>query len=99
MRGRKLGSLLMHAFTPITHTFFHYSFFSIFLSFFILLLLLLLYYARLWPFYTACRDKIYHFYPFNHFLLVVGVLPGLPTSLPVAQPPPLYCVGYATPHS
>ena len=89
----------MHAFTLITRTFFHYSCFSIFLSFFILLLLLLSYCAHLWPFYTACSDKIYHFYPFNCFWLVVGVLLGLPIGLPVAQPPPLYCVGCATPHS
>ena len=89
----------MHAFTPITHTFFHYSWFSIFLSFFILLLLLLLYCAHLWPFYTAYHDKIYHFYPFNPFWPIMGVLPRLPIGLPTTQPPPLYYVSCAKPHS
>ena len=39
------------------------------------------------------------FLPYKYFWLVVGVLPGLLTGLPAAQPPPLHCVGHAMPHS
>ena len=38
------------------------------------------------------------FSPLNHFWPFVGVLPRLLTGLLVAQPPPLHCVGCATPH-
>ena len=41
---------------------FFISYFSIFLCF-LLFLLVVVYYAWLRPFYTTCRDKIYHFTP------------------------------------
>ena len=49
-------------------------------------------------FNTACRDRIYPFYPLIAFGSLQA-LPRLPTSLPAAQPLPLHCVGYITPHS
>ena len=71
-----MGSLLVHVFTPITHTFPPYSWFSVFLSFsysffsvFFLfrIVVAIFYYARLWPFYIACHDRIYHFYHLTTF--------------------------------
>ena len=74
------------------------SVFFVFFLCFLPFLLLAVYYTRLRPFYIAYHDKIYHFTP-NHFWPIVGVLPGLPTSLLAAQPPPLPCASRDTLHS
>ena len=105
LRGREIGSLLVHAlysyrylflphsrlsyFLYLSSLFFPISLFSVFSL--LLFLLLVVYCARLRPFYTACCDKIYH--PLNYFWPVVGVLLELSTGLLAAQPPPLPCVG------
>ena len=97
----------MRAFTPIIHIFLHYSWFYVFflsfphfLYFLSFSFLLPFFSSSLVPillctsmaFYTACRDKICHFYPITTFGLLWGVLLGLPTGLLAAQPPPLHRV-------
>ena len=69
-----MGSLLMHASIPITHTFLWFFFFFFSLSFFFLVLLLLLSVIvdplsllTATTFYTIYHDKIYHFYPSTAF--------------------------------
>ena len=79
-RERKVDSLLMHAFTPITHIFLHYSSFSIFLSFSCSFFFLFLpfsspFFPPILPcmsmaFYTAYCDRICHFYPLTTFGLL-----------------------------
>ena len=107
LRGREIGSLLVHAFTPITHIFLPYSWFSIFFSF--------SYLFSLFSFFThccccclLCTSMVFlyclhwqdlPFLPINCFWPIVGVLPKLPTSLLAAQPPLLHYVGRATPYS
>ena len=83
----------MHTPIPITHVFLRFLCFS-FLSFFFLALSLIL--AVVLPSFTIHN---YCLLPLNCFWLVVGILPRLPTGLPIAQPLPLHCVGCATPHS
>ena len=90
LRGREVDSLLMHAFTPITHTFHYFGFslffsfffvyvmFSFFLSIFLYLLFIIFLFLFSSPFllctsmafYTACRDKICHFYHSTAFGLL-----------------------------
>ena len=43
--------------------------------------------------------QVLPFLPLHCFWPIVGVFLGLPTSLPVAQLPPLHYVGHAMPHS
>jgi len=84
LRGRKVGSLLVHAFTPITHIFLPHSQFLCFLCF-LTCFPCFLSFSLLFPFplcfcssllctsmafYIACRDKIYHFYPLTTFGLL-----------------------------
>ena len=82
MRGREIGSLLMHAFAPITHVsslpfgfLYSFSFSSLFtlfsfLSFYLSVFLIVVIPPPLFTtivFYTTCRDRIYHFYPSTTF--------------------------------
>ena len=46
-------------------------------------------------FYTACCDKIYHFYPLTTFDPLWMSFQDCPSGLPL----PLHCVGCTTPHS
>ena len=108
LRGKEVGSLLMHAVTPITHTFLHYSWFFVFLSFFYsFFFVFFLFSSPLFPLFTVhVYGLLYYllwqvlpFLPLHCFWPIVGVFLGLPTSLPVAQLPPLHYVGHAMPHS
>ena len=111
---REVSSLLMHAFTPITHIFHPHSWFSIFLSLTCFSLFSLFSFS-LFPFFGSflcscllCTSMALLYYlpwqdlpllPLNHFWPIVGVLPRLHIGLLVAQPLPLHCVGCATPYS
>ena len=56
------ASQVFSIFLCLSSLFSYVSYVSVFLCF-LLFLIVVVYYARLRPFYTACRDKIYHFTP------------------------------------
>ena len=85
-----LGFLVFSVSLLVFLIFFLFSLFSMFLSCYLL--------CTSMTFYTACCAKIYHFYPLTTFGFV-GLLPGLPTGLAAALPPPLHCVSRVMPHS
>ena len=107
LRRREVCGILVHAFTPITHIFLPYSWFSVFLSF--------SYLFSLFSFFSCCccccllctfvvflYCLLWHdlpFLPINCFWPVGIVFPRLPTGQLAAQLPPLHCVSCATPYS
>ena len=93
-----MGNLLMHASIPITRAFFSGLLCFLFFSLFFFLVLPLLLFVMIMPF--SLMPPTVHSYhplyylpwwdlpllPLNCFWLLVGVLPRLPTSLPITQP-------------
>ena len=99
----ELFSSFYHRFDFFALHFFSFLFFSLILFFVLPLFLFVVddHFSLFTTttFYTVCHDKIYNFLFLNCFWLVVGVLPRLATSLLVAQPLLLHCVGCITLHS
>ena len=98
--GEKKCGLLMHASIPTTYTSLVFCMFFLFLysfsSFFLPLLPSVSFFFLFSFFFAPTYPLLYHlplwdlpFLPLNYFWLLMGVLPGLPTSLPTTQPLPL----------
>ena len=110
LRGREVGSLLVHAFHSyhsyfLPHSqfpcflYFSYSLFSLFFSFFLSCSLLFLFIVHGYGLLYCLPWPDLPFLPLNYFWPVMGVLPEMPTCLLAVQPLPLYHVGRAMPHS
>ena len=110
LRRREVGSLLVHAFTLITHIFFLtldflvfsvsllvFLIFFLFLSFFRVPSLLFIVHVYSLLYCLLWQDL--SFLPLKYFWFVMGVLPEMPTGLSIAQPPPLHYVGCIMPYS